>query len=410
MGFIRCAITTATICCVGWNIARAQKATLLRLIHRYHMAEALDPSFEAAEDVAIETRAAGNNPDLILEYDYWRLRGDANLLVIRRSRDIEARIGNRQALEDAAASYIKAWQLAIIPQEKKYLLESMKSLASHLLQGTGMLLNYDIPETAHRLARYLNRMDSIWRVECGRSILSHDELIEHRYLLGITEYLTDHTDRAIPILEELAAINYPDPMLYVVLGQVYRHNNPLQLGQILRQGRDLFPYHPQLLRAAVEYYMAHRNYDSAYQVLQGNIQTSTIDPIGIHQMLGDLFLTWYKETGDPHLFDSAHQYYQWVIARVPDHYNAHYGLSELFYYRSSIAYQSKDPTWYQWAEKATRHSLCIERHNPNEQRILEILAQVYRWQGKEEYVQEIKKRIAVLEAGGVLKTSLATQK
>ncbi len=397
----------------GWLFfaigSAAQSVSLSRLLHRYHQLEALETTREAAEDFALEVRAAEADPALALEYDYWKLRGDAEMLAARRAERIEEQMDAWPFLEGAARAYLNAWRLAVVPAERKEVLRAIGPLAELLRREAGLLLNYDRPEAAYALARQFDRIDSLWRRRTGRPLLDTVDEQDHRYVRAMAAYLSGRTTEAIPVLEELAAVDYPAPWVYMALATAYRPSDDVLQGQILAKGRRLFPYHPELLNAFVQYHLEHRRYGTAREALAAALDQAP-DPLEVHQALGDLYRRWYADRRLEWLYDSARFHYEAVLERSPTHYEASLGLARVAYMRAGDLRAQGIPQWRSVAEEALRRCRWIEHHNPNERAVIEALVEIYQWRGEERLAKAFEERLRVLQQGGVLNEPFFSEK
>lgn len=290
------------------SISLAQKAKLSSA--QYAFSENKDNEAKQYIDEALMDAEIQQNPKA------WQLKGD----IYKKIYDGKIFFTQTpNALEEAKAAYIKAYQLEVNPKKKGAVAPSLEALQSSFFnEGLSRFQNENWAEA------YMKFNEAVSINEFLRNNnLSKDIDTGAYFATAIAASNAGIHDKAKPLLEKLVELKYNNRGVYETLSDIYsKENNPKFLS-LLNEGLKLFPDSKSLQVSKLNYYISKGETDQAISEIKSALDK---DPNN-HQLLFNMAVL----NEQLKKYDDALLYYDKAIASKQDYLDAYYNAGALFY-------------------------------------------------------------------------------
>ncbi len=343
-------------------------------------------------------------------YELWQLRGDvySAYVSIYRKKPVEVQLQQWRNAHRAARAYLRAYQLAYRAIEKEELQEKMYRLGHDLYYLAGLALYHEKAEAAYQLGHHALALHQLLRKEGKTSFLPSNEETNLTFLIASAAVMLDKTAEAVPLLEKLYRQAYPDPFVYTTLAHYYMAYDLDRATEVLKKGRELFPYHPDILKSIAQLYMSAGQYELAEEVLHAMLQSS--DDPEVMMALAEVYIQHFEATGDKNFYDKAYRWLRNILDRVPQHYAARRELAHLHALYAHVLSNSDPASARRHRRLALTQCQQLEQENPNDPEVLKMLHRLYQTEGNQTLANEFLRRWDTVRQGGVLKKSFFTHR
>ncbi len=389
---------------------QSSSLSLARAIFSYHRYGGDPHRIDYLEAARLATDQLITLPDNQTNYELWNLRGDvySAYVAILRKKSVDLQLDGWLNAYKAAEAYLKAYQLSHRAIEKEELQDKLLHLGEDLHYWAGLALYHEKPEAAYRLTVKTRAVHDLLKKE-GKSFLEGDEEIHLTYLQAMAAVIMDKTEEAVPLLETLRQKSYPDPAIYTTLAQLYAEYDPHRAMQVLNTGRELFPYHPDILKATGQLYMSLGKYEQAEKALR-SLHLQAPDEPDVTIALVEVLTEHYKTTGNLTLYQRAYQWLSQLLERYPDHYMGRLALARLYYHRALFLRNTNAQEARRFRQLAVAQCRSLEQENPNDVSVLRMLADLYRQEGNRTLAAEFDRRWNTVKQGGLIRKSFFTHR
>ncbi len=249
----------------------------------------------------------------------WFYRGNI-YLQIHMSTNPAYKNLDPDALNKAYESYKKLLEL---DTKKEYYTEAIQNIfvISEQLYNEGVN-HFKIGDSLKSTSEYGKAMLSFERaVDVNATYGSVDTLAI--FNAGLSADKAEKFAKAEEYYGKVIAMNYPQPLVYNSLSDVYlKEKDTLQAIATIQAGRKKYPDNFNLLIAETNIYLAAKQNDKAMANLQEAIKTDPLNPT-IHYAVGVNYFTMNN------LVDAEKSYLK-AIEIKPDYFEANYNLGALY--------------------------------------------------------------------------------
>jgi len=240
------------------------------------------------------------------------------------------------------------------------------------------------------------------------------------YYTGISAYLNNDFENAIPFFERALSYENPEPFAYEALYKCYKDKDPEKSVQYLNTGREKYPEDTGLLYAEINYMVSEGKLESLIDKLKLAIEKEP-DNVSIYTTLGSVYDNLQAnalESGDKekaaNYFDLAKDWYSKAIEIDPNAFEALYSLGALYYNKAAAMteeinkyandfsaeggkkYDALKAEMDDLFEKAFPYFEASEAANPNDLNTLIAIKEIYARRGEFEKSNEYKAKIEAI--------------
>lgn len=205
-------------------------------------------------------------------------------------------------------------------------------------------------------------------------------------------------------LEDLAKMNYKQPLVYTQLANVYKASGDTTKAAVtIGKGRKLFPADLNLIISEINLYLAKGKTKEAQELLDVAVSKDPNNPT-LHFAVGANM----DEFGN---FEQAEKSYKKAIELKPDYFDAHYNLGALYVNTAATVMEEANKLpiteTAKYDELKARADLLLanalpeletaEKLNPNDFNTLSTLKQLYARKGDAEKIKVIDEKIKNLK-------------
>ena len=247
---------------------------------------------------------------------------------------------------DLAAKAVDAFEKVISETDdkgdKKDALKGLEATENHL-NNLGI---YKFQENAYAEAfDYFNKSVEIYSILKANDYESRlsDEVTrkDHLFYTGAAGYYGQKGMEAVPVLEMLEKEGTDKPLVYEALFTIYHENENPSAIEYLNKGREAFPDDTGLLFAEINYYLTQGKLDVLVDKLKMALEKEP-DNVSIYNTLGNVYdqlnqqerAAGNTEKADEY-FNEAMGYYEQVLAKEPENFDAVYSQGALYYNKAA---------------------------------------------------------------------------
>ena len=176
----------------------------------------------------------------------------------------------------------------------------------------------------------------------GESRLDVDaDRMDHYFYTGAAGYYGQKGAEAIPVLEELVALNTDKGLVYEALFKLYEPTDKEKAVSYLEAGRKAFPDDTGLLFAEINFYLTEGRLDELTGKLKAALEKEP-DNLSIYTTLGNVYDQLNQQERTAGNFESADKYfaeakkyYEDAAAKDPSNFDAVYSQGALYYNKAA---------------------------------------------------------------------------
>lgn len=307
-----------------------------------------DPSnVDALNSSLALLESAFKSEELRSEAKSWITRGKifnelANAEFKKKTLDPNYVIVNENAAVEAFKAYKEASKLAEKKNDLKDVESGLKENESHLnnfaifayqvQDYNAAFQNFKASIEAHNLLKELGY----------DSRLDEENFLNDQYFYAsISGYYGDYKEEVEPFLVRLYDNNSQEPFVYEALYNLKSASDPADAVVYLEKGRELFPDDTGLLFAEINHYLKEGKLDLLIGKLELALEKEP-DNVSIFNTLGSVYDQLHQKAekdGDDaksqEYFDKALNYYNAVLEKDPNNFDATYSVGALYYNKAA---------------------------------------------------------------------------
>ena len=246
----------------------------------------------------------------------WQLKGDIYKNIY------EGKIFFTQtpnALEDAKAAYLKAYNLEINPKKKGAVAPNLEVLQGYFFnEGLSRFQNEKWAEAYVKFNEAVNINEFLLANNLTKTIDSGAY-----FATAVAANNAGLLDKAKPLLEKLIALKYNNKAVYESLADIYNKENNPDFITIVNEGLKLFPDSKSLQVSKLNYYIEKGKTNEAIAEIQTALDAEPDNYLLLFNMA--VLQEQLKN------YDDAIAYYEKTITAKPDFMDAYFNAGAMFY-------------------------------------------------------------------------------
>ena len=254
----------------------------------------------------------------------------------------EAPLENPMAGVEAFKIYSQALEIAEKKGDKKKILSGIADTETHLNNlGVGMYQAGDYASAFENFDASIKAYE-ILKSKGSKSRLDEGTLLADQQLFaGITAFYSNNFEAAMPYYKKLYEAGTEEPSIYEGLYKMTVETDPEAADAILVAGREKFPENTTLLFTEINKYLAAGELDILIEKLKAAKEQepdnlSVITTLGnVHDQLHVKATEEGDEAKAEEYFNGALGYYQEVIEKEAENFDAWYSSGALYYNKAA---------------------------------------------------------------------------
>lgn len=338
-----------------------------------------------------------------------------------------------RAASQAAKYYMKAYNMAEKKRGKRDALEGLENLQGNI-SNEGIFAIQDANyEDSYEAFNASIEVDQFLRDNEGESAFEDtpEKLDDERYYAALSAVLNEDYESAEPLFVSLYEAEYDDVGLYDGLYKVYSGKGDMDTAsKYLSEGREKYPDETQLLFTEINYYLAEGRLDELTSKLQEAIDAEP-NNVSLYSTLGSVYEQLYKKATeeedmekDPEeYFEMAKSNYEKGLEVEPENAQLIYSLGALYFNRAAnmtnqlvelgndlskegqAKYEEMEGKINEQFDLAFPYFQKAEKTDPSNLNTLIALKEIFARRDDYDASNEMKERIAQLEAGETIEES-----
>lgn len=246
----------------------------------------------------------------------WQIKGDV-YKNIYEGKVFFAQTPN--ALEDAKAAYLKAYELEVNPKKKGVVAPSLEHLQGYFFnEGLARFQDEKWTEAYMKFSEAVNINEFLLANNLAKTIDSGAY-----FATAVAANNAGLLDKAKPLLEKLVALKYNNKAIYESLADIYAKEGNPNFMNIVNEGLKKYPDSKTLQVSRLNYYIENGKTDEAIAEIQNALNA---DPKNYLLLFNMAVLQ--EQLGN---YDDAKIYYEKAIAAKPDFMDAYFNAGALYY-------------------------------------------------------------------------------
>ncbi len=266
----------------------------------------------------------------------------ANAEFKRKTLDPDYQLASEDAAVQAFNAFYKASTMSPKKNELRDIENGLVELESHLnnfaifaYQAQDYNTAFDNFTTSIKAYELVKSMGKVSRLE-------EEQLLSDQYFFAsVSGYYGKKLEEAAPYLEKLYQDGSDEAFVYEALYNIYKEDNGDKALVYLGKGGELFPDDTGLLFAEINHYLKAGELDILIGKLELALEKEP-DNVSIYTTLGSVYDQLHlkeKEAGNPEksseYFDKALSYYNDVLAKDENNFDATYSVGALYYNKAA---------------------------------------------------------------------------
>ena len=249
-------------------------------------------------------------------------------------------VSMKMAAADAYDAYATAMKIADRKNEQKEIQTGIKELEGHLNNYAIVAYqNKEFADAYENFSRSLMAYDAVKLMGDKSRLDDTPELLADQYFFtAVSAYYADNKQAAIPYLEKLYADGSDEGFVYEALYNIYAETDTDKALVYLGKGREMKPDDTGLLFAEINHYLRVGETDKLISNLEVALEKEP-DNISIYTTIGSVYDQLQQKEEDATkaaaYFEKAQGYYNEVLARDANNFDAQYSIGALYYNKAA---------------------------------------------------------------------------